>query len=368
LNLLVLRELATLNTDQDKTSALMLKHHLEDDRQYFLDLVAFYLDMGLPSDAISTLESAAAVWDYPMVFYLGAYLYQLLGDEEEVQQWIEKGQQGDPQGVFPSRLWEIIALRHAIDQNPQDSKARYYLGNFLYAHQRYDEAVRQWEQALVGLADFDVLHRNLGLAYWQQMDNPKRAIEEFEEALSLNPNNQDLYIHLDDLYRQMDWSEKRVDLLNAMLLLDPIREDLRKRTLTMMVDLGRFEDALKILTAEEFVPLEMDQSFHEVYVHALLQRAQAHLETYQVEEAILDYAKALEFPKNLGVGRPLTRGNAEIYYRLGCAYEQLGKYRHAIQSWREAATEHHKFGDDLYPYVQKSLDKLGRYSELGFHG
>jgi tetratricopeptide (TPR) repeat protein len=208
----------------------------------------------------------------------------------------------------------------------------------------------------------------LGLAYWHQQDDPVRAIEEFEKTLSLNPDNQDLYLHLDDLYRQMGWGEKRVELLNAMMSLDPIREDLRKRTLTMMVDLGNYEGALKILTEEEFVPLEMDQSFHDVFVRAILQRGEAHLKEGRVEEAIEDYKRALEFPQNLGVGRPITMSNAEIHYRLGCAYEQLGKYQHAIHSWREAAKEHHNFGDELFSYVQESLDKLGRYSELGFHG
>ena len=225
-----------------------------------------------------------------------------------------------------------------------------------------------WEQAQEGLATFDVIHRNLGLAYWQQKDDLARRVEQFEKALSLNPYNQELYIHLDDLFRQMDMVEKRVELLNGMLALDPIREDLRKRTLTMMVDLGDYQKALKIMNEESFVPLEMDQSFHDVYVRAILQSVEAHLAADEVEHAIEDDKKALEFPQNLGVGRPLTMGNAEIHYRLGCAYEQLGKYQHAIRSWREAAEEAHSHGDELYSYVEKSLDKLGRYSELGFHG
>jgi tetratricopeptide (TPR) repeat protein len=103
-------------------------------------------------------------------------------------------------------------------------------------------------------------------------------------------------------------------------------------------------------------------------VRALLQRAGAHLKAGRIEDAIADYQKALEFPHNQGVGRPATMRDAEIHYRLGCAYEQLGKYKQALQSWRQAAKEHHNFRDELYPYVQKSLDKLGRYSQLGFHG
>jgi tetratricopeptide (TPR) repeat protein len=368
LNLLVLSELSTLEAGQEGMAASKLQRLLADDEQYILDLAAHYLDLGLSADALSVLERAVASWGYPMVYYLGAYLYQRLGMPDKADQWRQKGQQGDPQRVFPSRLWEIIALQDALDQDPPDCKARYYLGNFLYAHERYEDAIQLWERAQAGLATFDVIHRNLGLAYWQQKDDPAHAIELLEKAVSLNPNNQDLYIHLDDLYRQMDWGQKRAELLNSMLALDPIREDLRKRTLTMMVDLGDYEAALKILEEEQFVPLEMDQSFHNIYVRALLERAGAHLEADRIEDAIADYQKALQFPHNQGVGRPTTMGNAEIHYRLGCVYEQLGKYKQALQSWRQAAGEHHQFGDELYPFVQKSLDKLGRYSQLGFHG
>jgi tetratricopeptide (TPR) repeat protein len=100
-------------------------------------------------------------------------------------------------------------------------------------------------------------------------------------------------------------------------------------------------------------------------VQALLGKAKSQIEGGQVLEAIITYKKALEFPENQGVGKPTTFGNAEIYYRLGCAYEMLGKYRPAIQAWQEAAREHHPIGEDLFTYVQMSLDKLGRYSEIG---
>ena len=153
-----------------------------------------------------------------------------------------------------------------------------------------------------------------------------------------------------------------------MAALDPIREDLRKRSLAIMVDLGRYDQALEIITTEEFVPLEMDQSFHLVYVKALLGKAEEQIEAGQISEAIFTYQKALDFPKNQGVGKPTNLGNAEIFYRLGCAFESLGKYRQAIVAWQEATREHHSFGEDLFTYIQMFLDKLGRYSELGFSG
>jgi tetratricopeptide (TPR) repeat protein len=365
LNLLVLNELAALDTSSEKPYQAKLQRLLADDQQYLLDLACFYLEAGLIQDSLTILKKAAEEWDYPILFYLSAYLLGKDGDSSTLR---AQAREAGPDMVFPSRLWEIIALQDTLAEHPQDDQAKYYLGNFYYARQRYEEAMQLWESALEGLNSFDVIYRNLGLAYWQQKDDLVKATQFLEKALELNPENQDLYLHLDDLYSQQSNHEKRAQLLTAMETLDPIRENLRKRILAIMVDLGQHEQALKIITSEEFVPLEMDQSFHLVYVRALLKSAEGHLESGHVEGAIADYHKALEFPQNQGVGKPTTMGNAEILYRLGCAYELLGDYRQAIKAWREAASEHHPFGDELFPYLQMSLDKLGRYSELGFAG
>jgi tetratricopeptide (TPR) repeat protein len=134
------------------------------------------------------------------------------------------------------------------------------------------------------------------------------------------------------------------------------------------VDLGRYEEALEMMQAENFIPLEMDQSFHDLYVRALMQRAEVHIRSEEIERAIDDYKKALEYPKNLGVGAPTTMCQAYTYYHLGLAYEKLGYFQDALAAWHRAACEHHPHGSDLFNYVQMALDKLSRYSELGFEG
>ena len=83
--------------------------------------------------------------------------------------------------------------------------------------------------------------------------------------------------------------------------------------------------------------------------------------------AAADYAFALEFPPNVGVGKPESGADAEILYRLGCVYERLGRFEEAIAAWRSAAGEHHPHAHPLYEFVQSSLDKLNRYSEIGFY-
>ena len=338
---------------------------LFDDRQYFIDLACSYLAAGLPEVALQVLQVAERFWHYPMVYYLAGYVAQMLDQRELAVEYLAKAASADPAYGFPSRLEEVKALQFALLHKPRDAKARYYLGNFYYAHQGHEDAVRLWQEALPDLSEFDVIHRNLGLAAWQREKNYPKAIELFEKALSLNPANQDLYLHLDDLYKAEGLAEQREQLLQKIGALPEVREDVRKRGILMRVDLGYYAQALEIMQTEKFVPLEMDQSFHDLYERALMLRAAAVLEDGRVEDAIRDYQAALDYPPNLGVGRPTTLRQAHVYYHLGLACEKLGRFRQALEAFSCAAGEHHPHGSELYPYVQMALDKLSRYSEIG---
>jgi tetratricopeptide (TPR) repeat protein len=323
------------------------------------------MDAGLPEDAIKVLETAWSQKANAMAAYLLAFLSHHTGKTFAEKAWLEKTQQTSLEFGFPSRLEEVLALQFALEQDTQDSRAKYFLGNFYYAHERYDEAIQLWNDAVKGMAPYDVIFYNLGMAAWQHGNNPSIAIEWFEKALALNPNNQDLYLHLDEQYKSQNLDHNREQLLAKIKALSYVREDVRKHSIKMTVELGHYQEAIELMTTQKFIPLEMDQSFHEVYVQALMMRAQDNLDVGRIEETIQDYHKMLEYPENLGVGAPTTRAQAHIYYRLGLAYEKLGKYSKAIKAWHEAANEHHSHGKELFAYVQMALDKLSRYSELG---
>ncbi len=66
------------------------------------------------------------------------------------------------------------------------------------------------------------------------------AIGYFEKALAINPNNQDLYLHLDDLYKLLGMNDKREQLLTRIKSLADVREDVHKHSITMLVDLGHY--------------------------------------------------------------------------------------------------------------------------------
>jgi tetratricopeptide (TPR) repeat protein len=365
LNHLALREMSLSLGESGRPYREKLERLLSDDPQYRIDLACNYLEAGLFDDALDVLNAAKQGKDYAMLSYLAGYICHKQGKREEASHWFQQGSQSNPDYVFPSRLEEVLALEEALAYQPQDARAKYYLGTFLYAHERPEESQRLWEETLTGLPDYDVLLRNLGIvAFEHEKDLPKAATI-LEKALGVNPNNYDVYLLLSELYRALRLPQKQAKLLAAIERLQDPREDVRKLKIALLIELGQQDEALEIMTREQFVPLEMDQSFHNLYARAWMLKAQAFLGQGKTEDAISCFQEALKYPKNIGVGRPITSTQAEILYRLGCAYETLGFYRSAIQAWYEAASEHHPHHTVLYEYVQRALDKLSRYSELG---
>ncbi len=171
LNLLALHEVVEGKYPESEMVHKKLYRMLMDDFAYFVDLSCFYLDAGLPDVALDVLQAAWKHNPTAMVAYLAGYVSHLLDNETESMSWLEKARTASPEFGFPSRLEEVLALEFALKQNQNDFHAKYFLGNFCYAHERFDEGIQLWLEALKGLESFDVLLRNLGLAFWQRKND-----------------------------------------------------------------------------------------------------------------------------------------------------------------------------------------------------
>jgi tetratricopeptide (TPR) repeat protein len=79
-------------------------------------------------------------------------------------------------------------LRATAERNPQDAASRVQLGNLYFDAERYDEAVKWYEDA-VRLAPGDVnASTDLGISYYYT-NQPDRALAQFEHSLSIDPKH-----------------------------------------------------------------------------------------------------------------------------------------------------------------------------------
>ena len=138
-------------------------------------------------------QEAAGLWNVaitegsvtPMTYYyLGWCLTQ--GKLSGAEQALADAAQACSDYCFPNRLEAILALQCAMEQNPNDAKAPYYLGNLYYDKRQYDLALEAWETSAKLDDKFPTIWRNLALANFNKKNEEARAIEYMERAFRLD--------------------------------------------------------------------------------------------------------------------------------------------------------------------------------------
>jgi tetratricopeptide (TPR) repeat protein len=333
-----------------------------------LELAVEYGNAGLWKDAMSIaskLEASAMP-----LYYLGYYA-EKMGDQAQAHEYFRKASAASPELVFPFQYEAIAVLRKAMAANPKDARAPYYLGNLLFDWQPA-EAVRLWEQASALDPSFPIAHRNLAMAYARQDNALDKAIASLEKAISTGKHPIHFF-ELDQLYEAAGAApEKRLAVLEKHHELVTQRDDALAREIAMKVNMGKYDEAIKLMTGRRFNVWEGGARFsvHDNWTDAHLLRGCERLASGNAKEALDSFKLALEFPSTLQVARFRTGGRyPEANYWMGVAYDALGDKANAQQAWKEASRNVPNVGnDDILPttdrtlllyYQALSLQKLG---------
>ncbi|WP_272035754.1 DUF5107 domain-containing protein [Paenibacillus sp. JJ-100] len=307
----------------------------------YLHLAADYTESGMWEEALNVLAiiDAQLAEPYPMLRYAQAYLHRQLSQQEQA---ITRQKQANVAGTpycFPNTPFELMILLDALDADPDDARAHYYVGNWFYDHKRYEDAIYHWERSSKLDPFFPTVHRNLGLAYYNKLRRPVQALESMKEAFRLDPQDARVFYELDQLEKKMGCSpEERLRRLEAQMQLVEQRDDLYIEWITLLNMLSYHQEAYTALQSRQFHPWEGGEGkVTGQYVTALLEPAKEKLREGQTEDAVKLLLQALRFPENLGEGKLEGSADNAIYYALGCAYEQLQQTAAAEESFRKAS-------------------------------
>ena len=290
-----------------------------------IEIALDYAHAGLFNEGLALLN--AGPLDDPMVMYYAGWFHANAGDFAAADDAFMRAAAMSPDYCFPNRVEAVLALGMAIERNPQDARAPYYLGNFWYAHRRYDEAVAAWELACERDPLFPTPFRNLGLAYMNKRNNPERARQVYERAFELNPADARVFFELDQLYRKIGVAPaERLQNLEQYPALVAQRDDLMLEWVTLLNLLGRHQQALDTLLGPTFHPWEGGEGkVAEQYVLSLLKLARQDIAAGEFERAIERLEQAREYPDNLNEGKLAGAQENHINYYLGVAYEGLNQ-------------------------------------------
>jgi tetratricopeptide (TPR) repeat protein len=314
-----------------------------------LETAAEYQSAGLWKDGTAILSHAVATARQkdklsPLVYYYLAYFAHQSGDHAKAVEYGQLAQRMSPEYVFPFQPEIIPVLRWAMQAQPRDAKAPYYLGNLLFDWQP-GEAVAMWERSAAADPAFPIVHRNLAVAYSHGPGGEaelKKAIASLEKAVALGDHYPVHFFELDELYERAGVDpQKRLAMLEKHRSAVARRDDALSRAITLKVFAGQYDEAIQLMTGRQFSVWEGGTRFNvpDSWTDAHLLRGHEHMRSGKYREALADYQQALEFPESLQAER--TEGAsraAEVAYWIGSGYEAQGDQARAREAWQKAAT------------------------------
>ena len=330
-----------------------------------------YDELALDYQAAGLFDEAADIWHIaetegattPMTYY-----YQGRYDEAE---------QADLTYCFPNRPEAVIALEAAKASGAKSAHAAYLLGCLYYAARQYDLAMENWQLSADADPLFPTVWRNLALGAFNKQGREQEALSMMERAFSLDQDDERVLMELDQLYKRLHRSHaERLAFLQKYPQLIQRRDDLVLEEITLLNEVGRYEEAMQKLDAHTFHPWEGGEGkVPAQYQIARVELAKRAIIAKDYDRAISLLNECLVYPHHLGEGKLYGAQENDFFYLLGVAYEAIGQKDKAVECWEQAtkgpqepaaAMYYNDAKPDKIFYQGLALYKLGRSGEA--HG
>ena len=295
----------------------------------------------------------------PMIYYYLASNAWREHREGQAKELSAKAAALSTEKVFPQRVSDAAVLLDALNHNSSDSHAHYLLGNFLFAHGQYDNGLAHWKQAQAGGFEDAALERNLAMYAWRIKHDLPTAADAFLKAVRLAPAQYRLYPELDEIYAQLHQNEKRSELFSGAPKSVLEHDTVIVRRALLLVEEHQFDAALGLLAGHRFKPWEGGRIVRDMFVLANLEKGRLAMQSKQFPAAEQAFRRALEYPVNLGVGKPRQPDDVEALYWLGDALAAEGKMKEAQTAWQNAVDSDVMHGSSSV-FRALALQRLGK--------
>ena len=364
-----------LLTDSDEPLERMVKL-MHGNIYNYHEIALDYMHADLQDEAKLVLQIAIGhyVEESPLTYYYMAFL----SNTPQSMEYRQKAVQVSPDYCFPNRLEDAYILQNLmLLPFEDDARAPYYLGCLYYDKRQYDLAIENWELSAKLGPKFPTVWRNLALARFNKQNRQEEALEYMEKAFHLDQTDSRILMELDQLYKRMHRPHaERLAFLQQYPQLIARRDDLVLEEITLLNQLGRYEEAMKKLDSHIFHPWEGGEGkVPAQYQICRVELAKKAIASKDYDHAIQLLNECLVYPHHLGEGKLYGAQENDFYYLLGIAYDASGQKEKAHNCWEEAtkgpqepaaAIYYNDAKPDKIFYQGMALHKLGREDEA--HG
>lgn len=347
---LVSKALNDNSGSQKELSTLSTK--MRDFNQNYLELAVEYFNEGLLEEAKDVLVRYPG--NDPIIEYYLGYIEDQQGNQNNAKDHFSKAEKLSEAYCFPYRLETIDVLNKALEYNPKDQKAYYYLGNILYDKQP-DLAMAYWEKAVVNNPELAMAHRNLGWGYFYHEHDLDKAIASHEKSMKIDHTDAIVYTELDAMYEVNNSPvQTRLALFEGNNQYVERRDDAFVKEIKVLTLAGQPEKAVELLKDRQFSYKEGTSAVREIIMDAQLTLGIKYYDDKEYEKALEHFLLAQVPDEEAGTSR---FGNREIQvnYFIGIAYEQLKNNKKAKEYFTKSVE------------IQSSYkDRKGRVKNVGF--
>ena len=340
------------------------------------ELALDYASAGCWEEALDVVDKAIYmnVLGQNMLHYYKSWFLICLDRKEEALAAIREAERQTPDCCFPNALEAILALQAVIDFAEETPKALYYLGNLWYDKRQYPEAIAAWETSMKQDATFPTVLRNLSLAYFNKLGKEEEAVRLLEKAFALDTTDARILMELDQLYKRLNRPHtERLAFLDKYKDVAFSRDDLYLEYLTLLNQLGRYEEAIHMIDDRQFHPWEGGEGkVPAQYQLAHVELVKRLLAEEKYTEALSLIEECFVYPHNLGEGKLYGAQENDFNYYKACALRGVGKKAEAESLFLEASVGNSQPAAAVYYNDQKpdkifyqglALRELGREEE-----
>lgn len=325
------------------------------------ELAVDYASSGCWEEALLVVEIAIRekVSAQTLLHYYKSWFLIQLDRKEEALTAIGEAEEQSPAACFPNALEAILALQTVIGHATKTPKALYYLGNLWYDKRQYAEAIACWEASMKQDDTFPTVLRNLSLAYFNKLDKRDEAIVLLEKAFALDTTDARILFELDQLYKRLNRAHAwRLAFLDRYKEVAFQRDDLYLEYVTLLNQLRRYEEAIRMIDARQFHPWEGGEGkVPAQYQLARMELVKTFLSEKKYAEALALINECFVYPNNLGEGKLYGAQENDFYYYKACALQGLGRDQEATICFETASLGNAQPAAALY-YNDQKPDKI----------
>lgn len=261
-------------------------------QETYMELAGWYERIGLADEALALYACAG---DYPIALYRAAYLLNKVGKKADARAMLERANAGSPDFVFPFRPESMPALQWAARELPS-WKADYYQGLILWANHQPAEALKK----LDACAPTDYAPFYLSRA---QLKQGEARLADLRRAEEIDPSWRVGQALLNYYSAAKDW-QAAVETGKKYAKKYADNYYIGLKYANALCETGAYRDCIALLKRIHVLPNEGAYAGRAVYRAANLFQAMEQIAKKQYGGAAKSIEASMEWPENLGVGKP----------------------------------------------------------------